>query len=99
MTDESIRRPVRVGIVGDFDPRYPSQVATNAALDHAAGALGLALHQFWVPTQSLAAEGSEALLGQFDALWCAPGSPYKSMAGALRAIRFARERGRPFVGT
>jgi len=38
-------------------------------------------------------------LRQYDALWCAPGSPYKSMAGALRAIRFARERGWPFLGT
>jgi len=28
-----------------------------------------------------------------------PGSPYASIDGALRAIRFAREHGRPFLGT
>jgi len=28
-----------------------------------------------------------------------PASPYRSMDGALRAIRFARETGRPFLGT
>ena len=38
-------------------------------------------------------------LKPFDALWCAPGSPYKSMDGALRAIQFAREQGWPFIGT
>src|SRR5690606_14919504 len=38
-------------------------------------------------------------VGDFDALWCVPGSPYRSMDGALRAIRAARESGRPFLGT
>jgi len=32
-------------------------------------------------------------------IWCVPGSPYASMDGALNAIRFAREHGRPFLGT
>ena len=35
----------------------------------------------------------------FDGFWCVPGSPYKSETGALRAIRFAREQQRPFLGT
>ena len=35
----------------------------------------------------------------FDGLWCVPASPYRSTEGALRAIRFAREQGRPFLGT
>jgi CTP synthase (UTP-ammonia lyase) len=35
----------------------------------------------------------------FDGLWCVPASPYRSMDGALTAIRFARERSRPFLGT
>jgi CTP synthase (UTP-ammonia lyase) len=51
-----------------------------------------------VPTPALAAEGSETLLNQFDAL-CAPGGSYQNPAGALRGIRFARERDWPFVGT
>ena len=35
----------------------------------------------------------------FDGLWCVPASPYRSMEGALLAIQFAREHGRPFLGT
>jgi CTP synthase (UTP-ammonia lyase) len=38
-------------------------------------------------------------LDTFDALWCVPGSPFRSMTGALNAIRFARESDRPLIGT
>ena len=38
-------------------------------------------------------------LGGFSALWCVPASPYANTAGAVAAIRFARETGRPFLGT
>jgi CTP synthase (UTP-ammonia lyase) len=46
-----------------------------------------------------ALEKGRAILAQFDALWCSSGSPYQSMAGALQAIRFARELDFPFLGT
>jgi CTP synthase (UTP-ammonia lyase) len=94
-----VSRPLRVGIIGDFDASYPSHAATNAALSHVATALSLAVDLSWLATRSLDDEGSEAILSPCDALWCAPGSPYKSMDGALKAIQFAREKGRPFVGT
>jgi len=100
-----LNRPLRVGIVGDFNASYPSHIATNEALDHAAMALSLTLDRCWLSTQSLDSEGScrqntaATLLQRFDALWCAPGSPYQNMNGALNAIRFARERDWPFVGT
>jgi CTP synthase (UTP-ammonia lyase) len=94
-----MNQPLRVGIIGDFDPSYPSHVATNEALSHAAGALSVDLDCSWLPTQSLDEASGEAALKHFDALWCAPGSPYKSMVGALRAIQFAREEGWPFIGT
>ena len=32
-------------------------------------------------------------------MWCVPGSPYESEAGAIEAIRFARVSGIPFLGT
>ena len=35
----------------------------------------------------------------FAGLWCVPASPYANTAGALAAIRHARETGRPFLGT
>ncbi|MBN1978259.1 MAG: hypothetical protein JW918_12755 [Anaerolineae bacterium] len=93
-----MNHPLKVGIIGDFDPKYPSHVATDEALGHAAGALSVDLECSWLDTQHLDKESGEAALRQYDALWCAPGSPYKSMTGALRAIRFAREAGWLFIG-
>ena len=90
---------LRIGIIGDFDPNRPSHIATNEALNHAAKALSVTLDIVWLPTQPLEDEFSEIGLKSFDALWCAPGSPYKGMIGALRSIQFAREQGWPFIGT
>ena len=94
-----MNRTIRVGIIGDFDPKSPYHRATNDALSHAAGALSLSLDCSWLTTPLLDSEDAEMGLKQFDALWCSPGSPYQSMNGALRAIRFARENDWPFVGT
>lgn len=89
---------VRIGIIGDYDGRRYHQ-ATNEALAHAALARDLALDLQWLPTPALADAHAAAALESFDGFWCSPGSPYQSEAGALAAIRFARERGRPFIGT
>ena len=94
-----MNEPLRVGIIGDFNPQLRHHLATNEALDHAAGALATMVEYAWLPTESLDHAGCEATLQRFDALWCAPASPYKSMQGALRGIRFAREQGWPFIGT
>jgi CTP synthase (UTP-ammonia lyase) len=45
-----------------------------------------------------AQDPAERLAG-YAGLFIAPASPYRSMAGALAAIRFARERGVPLVAT
>jgi CTP synthase (UTP-ammonia lyase) len=96
---------LRIGVIGDFDPSYPSHLATDEALKHAADALSLTLKITWLPTPLLddrlpvQATPEDPLLNPYDGLWCSPGSPYQSMEGALKAIRFAREHNRPFVGT
>ena len=92
-------KPIRGGVIGDHDPDRLSHTATHNALDHAASALSVTLDRVWLPTQSLDGDAGETTQRQCDALWCSPGSPYKSMGGALRAIQFAREKGVPFIGT
>lgn len=94
-----MHKSLSVGIIGDYNPASRFHLATDAALHHAAAALSVAVDVVWLPTPSLEGERRAATLAQFDALWCAPGSPYQSMEGALASIRFAREQGRPFVGT
>lgn len=91
-------REFSVGVIGDFNPQNQTHTATNLAFRHAATHLGIRVDVEWVPTPSLD-ERAEERLGRFDALLCAPGSPYKSMRGALNGIRCARESDRPFLGT
>ncbi len=90
---------VAVGVIGDFNPSNETHRATNDALKHAADALGEAVNVQWIPTPDLDDGRVESVLREFHGLWCAPASPYQSMGGALEGIRFARERGWPFIGT
>ncbi|HEY7545137.1 MAG TPA: hypothetical protein VID27_09655 [Blastocatellia bacterium] len=91
-------KDVRVGIIGDFNPTFPPHKTTNESISHAARFLSIAVDVEWLPTD-LFDTGTEKRLEQFDALWASAGSPYKSMDGMLRAIRFARERNWPFIAT
>jgi len=85
--------PVRIGIIGDFNTGNPTHWATNAGIEHAAGALGLPFETVWLPT----AETHD--FASFHGIFCSPGSPYRSLDGALVGIRFARENKVPFLGT
>ena len=92
-------KPIKIGVIGDFDPNRPYHKATNESMIHAARTLEKTVDYTWLPTESLDVADPKKTLQPFDGLWCSPGSPYKSMDGALRAIRFAREMGWPFIGT
>ena len=87
-----------VALIGDYDPAVIAHRAIPAALDRAAAEGGLRVGWTWVHTSGLGAEVVQQLDG-FSAVWCVPGSPYANTAGAVAAIRFARETGRPFLGT
>ena len=90
---------VSVGVVGDYNPEFHTHPAIAKALQHSAAKLGLRADVEWVPTLSLGQQGSEKILESFDGLIAAPGSPYRSFDGMLRAIEFARTRKWPFSGT
>jgi len=94
-----MERPLSIGVIGDYDPQFPPHPATNEALRHAAAGLGVTVDVHWLQTDSLEDADLAPLSAAHVALWCAPGSPYKSLDGALRAIRLARESGVPFLGT
>ena len=81
----------RIAIVGDFNAANPTHQLTNAALEP------VDLDVTWLATDS---PGEwEERLPAYDGVFIAPASPYRSMDGALAAVRYARERGVPLVGT
>lgn len=87
---------LHVALVGDYDPVVTAHQAIPRALALAAESLGVDVEPRWLPTDAVSAD--DPLAGA-DAVWCVPASPYRSEDGALRAIRAARESGRPFLGT
>lgn len=90
---------IRIGIVANYNPKSPYHPATTNSLLHSANLLGIELDPVWIESETLdTPEGRKQLTG-FHGLYCGPGSPYKSMNGALESIRFARENDVPFFGT
>src|SRR2546421_7588495 len=84
----------RIALVGDRSPHVRAHVRIPALLDALAERDHLVLDAYWIPS-----EDAETGLDGFDAVWLIPGSPYKSEAGAVAAVRAAREGGIPFLGT
>jgi CTP synthase (UTP-ammonia lyase) len=83
-----------IGIVGDRDPGNRTHLATEAALGH----LEPPMAWEWVPTGEVDGDPGSRL-APYGGLIIAPGSPYRSLEGALAAIRHARETGLPVLGT
>lgn len=88
----------RVALVGDFNPEVIAHQAIPRALEIAASELSVVVEGVWTATESCENDPDKRL-SEFDGVWCVPASPYRSMAGALSAIRFARENLVPFLGT
>jgi CTP synthase (UTP-ammonia lyase) len=85
---------IEIGIIGDYDPSNPTHVATNEGIAHAAEFLpSHTVSAIWLPTDQ------RHRFDDFQGLICSPGSPYKSLEGALRGIQCARENTIPFLGT
>ncbi|QAX86461.1 hypothetical protein C2E19_22630 [Pseudomonas sp. DTU12.3] len=87
---------ISIALIGDYDPQVTAHQAIPLALGLIAEHLGQTVQFEWLPTEQIHADTS---LEHFDGFWCVPASPYNSEDGALRAIRFAREQQRPFLGT
>jgi CTP synthase (UTP-ammonia lyase) len=89
---------IRVAVVGDRHPKFAAQDDIEVALQHSALFLGASVETRWFDTPSLV-NGADDSLRNAHAVWCAPGSPFLSIDGALEGIRFARTAPRPFLGT
>jgi CTP synthase (UTP-ammonia lyase) len=90
--------PPRIALIGDRSEEIVAHRAIPVALQRAAEALDVNVAWDWLHSSTL----RDPLAGQLDGyagIWCVPGSPYQNTRGVLDAIRFARTRPRPFLGT
>jgi CTP synthase (UTP-ammonia lyase) len=97
--EATMDRTIRIGLIGDFKPDYQYHIATTDAIQHSADSLSIDVECTWLPTTKIERELDDSSFQSVDALWCAPGSPYESMEGALKAIQYAREKDIPYLGT
>jgi CTP synthase (UTP-ammonia lyase) len=88
---------ITVGVIGDYDPSYTLHLATNTSLGQSGAAVGVDVDVRWIATGEL--EGDTSALRVVDGVLCSPGSPYRSLDGALEGVRFGRERNVPTLGT
>jgi CTP synthase (UTP-ammonia lyase) len=89
---------MRLAIIGDYDDSFEPHRATHEAIAHSSKKFDIRIGYDWVATDTIEARW-KAITAEYDAYWIAPGSPYKSMAGALKIIQYARENGVPVLGT
>jgi CTP synthase len=89
-------RPV-IALVGDPSQKVTAHRAIPLALEKARLRTGADVSWEWVATRAIADAPRD--LGGYAAAWFVPATPYENTAGALGAIRWAREAGRPVLGT
>lgn len=93
-------KKIKIALLGTFNPNFRPHLVVQANLEKAAQFENIPLQIEWISTESLNNHTDLFnILGHFDGIWCSPGSPYKSLEGALNGIRFARENRIPFIGT
>jgi CTP synthase (UTP-ammonia lyase) len=85
----------RVALVGDRSANVRAHARIPGLIDALLTRDSITLDPYWIATADVA----DRELGGFDAIWVMPGSPYESSAGAIAAVRTARENGIPFLGT
>ena len=87
---------IRIALVGDYDAAVTAHRAIPLALTRAAADQNVKLSYHWLSTELV---HNEKDLTAYAGIWCVPASPYRNMAGALMAIRYAREHAVPFFGS
>lgn len=89
---------IRIGLIGEFKQEVTAHIAIPHALELASQDLAYQYEAEWLATSQLEQDTEQRLAG-YQALWFVPNTPYASMEGALRAIKYAREHHVPTLGT
>jgi CTP synthase (UTP-ammonia lyase) len=86
---------MKIALIGDYDARVTAHRAIPLALDLAARELAIEIEPRWIHSSEI----DLAALGDFDAVWCVPLSPYADGEAVIAAIAQARRDDQPFLGT
>ncbi|THB83758.1 hypothetical protein E1N66_13940 [Pantoea allii] len=87
--------PLCLSLIGDYRANAVAHQAIPLAIERAARRLNLAVEADWIATDQL----DQTDLTRSDAVWVVPGSPYRNDEGVFETIHWARESGKPFLGS
>jgi CTP synthase len=98
---ERLKQPsgsVRVGIVGKYVELRDAYLSVKESLIHAGIHHSVAVDIEWIHSQRLDKPDSESLLEGLDGIVVPGGFGERGIEGKIRAARYARERGIPYLG-
>jgi CTP synthase len=95
---EDATEPVDIAVVGKYVNLPDAYLSVIEALKHGGYHHGARVNIRWIASDQLAGGDVEALLGSADGILVPGGFGVRGVEGKVDAVRFARERGIPFLG-
>jgi CTP synthase len=89
---------VKIGLVGKYIQLEDAYLSVIEALKHAATHNDAKLEVRWIDAESVDREEAERQLDECDGILIPGGFGVRGVEGKIRAARFARERGVPYLG-
>jgi CTP synthase len=90
--------PVRIGLVGKYVRLEDAYLSVIEALNHGGFHHGARVEVRWVDAEALDREEAERQLEACDGILIPGGFGERGIEGKIRAARFAREQGVPYLG-
>jgi CTP synthase len=95
---DAAMHPVRIGLVGKYVQLADAYLSVIEALEHAGIHNGGGVEVRWIDAEGLDREEAERQLEECDGILIPGGFGVRGVEGKIRAARFARERGVPYLG-
>jgi CTP synthase len=94
----SLGQTVDIALVGKYVALPDAYLSVNEALDHAGVFHDRKVNIHWLDAESLSPDEVENRLAEFDGILVPGGFGVRGIEGKVRAARWAREQGVPYLG-
>ena len=95
---EAAEDVVRIGLVGKYTKLEDAYLSVIEALGHGGAYHGGKVEVRWIDSEQLTGEEALAELAECDGILIPGGFGVRGIEGKIRAARYARERGVPYLG-
>ncbi len=92
------KKTVTIALVGKYVQLHDAYLSVAEALKHGGFAHHAQVHIKWLDSEKLTDDNIEEKLADADGILVPGGFGTRGIAGKIRAIRYAREKGVPFLG-